>query len=319
MPTVDSRLEQLLDAQATRPPVPAERLTAAAVREDDLAVLALQSMPGPLYAIETVTLAGTKGLDARVYRPRAQPSPVLVYFHGGGFVIDAAGYDRPLRDLARTTGCLIVAPNVRLAPEHPFPAAVEDALAVMNGIAAAGVPLSGGVGPVGIAGDSSGGNLAAVATRELSREGRAPGFQVLLYPMLDATASSPSYLDFATGYGFTRDKSLWYFSQYLPAGIDRGNPRVSPLFEPDLRGLPPTLVITAECDPLRDEGERYADAIRAAGGEATSRRYRGMIHGFFQMTGLVAAAHEAQTDIANWIWSLDDHQAPAPRADPGRP
>ena len=82
--------------------------------------------------------------------------------------------------------------------------------------------------------------------------------------MLDATASSPSYLDFATGYGFTRDKSLWYFSQYLPGGIDRGNPRVSPLFEPDLSGLPPTLVITAECDPLRDEGERYADAIRAA-------------------------------------------------------
>ena len=84
--------------------------------------------------------------------------------------------------------------------------------------------------------------------------------------MLDATASSPSYLDFATGYGFTRDKSLWYFSQYLPGGIDRGNPRVSPLFEPDLSGLPPTLAITAECDPLRDEGERYADAIRAAGG-----------------------------------------------------
>jgi acetyl esterase len=143
-------------------------------------------------------------------------------------VIGAAGYDRPLRDLARATGCLIVAPNVRLAPEYPFPAAVEDALTVMNGIAAASVDLAGGVGPVGIAGDSSGGNLAAVATRELSREGRAPCFQVLLYPMLDATASSPSYLDFATGYGFTRDKSLWYFSQYLPAGIDRGNPRVSP-------------------------------------------------------------------------------------------
>lgn len=318
MPTVDSRIQQLLDAQAARPAVPVERLTAPAVREDDLAVLALQSRPGPLYAIETMSLAGTNGLDARVYRPRAQPSPVLVYFHGGGFVIGAAGYDRPLCDLARTTGCLIVAPNVRLAPEHPFPAAVEDALAVMHGIAAAGVRPAGGAGPVGIAGDSSGGNLAAVATRELSREGHAPAFQVLVYPMLDATASSPSYREFATGYGFTRDKSLWYFSQYLRAGIDRSDPRVSPLFEPDLSGLPPTLVITAECDPLRDEGERYADAIRAAGGDATSRRYRGMIHGFFQMTGLVAAAHEAQTDIANWIRSLDGHQAPAPGPDPGR-
>jgi acetyl esterase len=318
VPTVDSRIEQLLDAQAARPAVPMERLTAPAVREDDLAVLALQSRPGPLYAIETMPLAGTNGLDARVYRPRAQPSPVLVYFHGGGFVIGAAGYDRPLRDLARTTGCLIVAPNVRLAPEHPFPAAVEDALAVMHGIAAAGVRSAGGAGPVGIAGDSSGGNLAAVATRELSREGHAPAFQVLVYPMLDATASSPSYREFATGYGFTRDKSLWYFSQYLRAGIDRSDPRVSPLFEPDLSGLPPTLVITAECDPLRDEGERYADAIRAVGGDATSRRYRGMIHGFFQMTGLVAAAYEAQTDIANWIRSLDGHQAPAPGADPGR-
>ena len=306
MPTVDFRLEQLLNTQARRPAVPVDRLTAAAVREDDLDMLALQRTPGPLHAIETVTLPGTNGLDARVYRPRAQSSPMLVYFHGGGFVIGASGYDRPLRDLARTTGCLVVAPNVRLAPEHPFPAAVEDALTAMHGIAAA-VPLAGGAGPVGIAGDSSGGNLAAVATRELSREGRAPGFQVLVYPMLDATASSPSYLDFATGYGFTRGKSLWYFSQYLAAGIDRDNPRVSPLFEPDLSGLPPTLVITAECDPLRDEGERYADAIRAAGGDATSRRYLGMIHGFFQMTGLVAAAHEAQTDMANWIWSLRDH------------
>jgi acetyl esterase len=156
-------------------------------------------------------------------------------------------------------------------------------------------------GPIGILGDSSGGNLAARVTHALTREGAAPAFQVLIYPMLDATASSPSYTEFATGYGFTREKSLWYFDQYLPPGTDRRSPAVSPLFEKDLSGLPPTLVVTAECDPLRDEGERYAADLRRAGVRVETHRYAGMIHGFFQMTGVLDDARRLQADIGDWI------------------
>ena len=147
----------------------------------------------------------------------------------------------------------------------------------------------------------SGGNLAAVTTRDLTRQGTSPAFQVLIYPMLDATASSASYRELGVGYGFTKEKSLWYFGQYLPDGSDRRDPRISPLLEHDLTGLPPTLVITAEYDPLRDDGEHYARAIRNVGGPVDLRRYDGMIHGFFQMTGHVNAASQVQADIAAWI------------------
>lgn len=140
----------------------------------------------------------------------------------------------------------------------------------------------------------SGGNLAAVTTRDLTRQGTSPAFQVLIYPMLDATASSASYRELGVGYGFTKEKSLWYFGQYLPDGSDRRDPRISPLLEHDLTGLPPTLVITAEYDPLRDDGEHYARAIRNVGGPADLRRYDGMIHGFFQMTGHVNAASQVR-------------------------
>jgi acetyl esterase len=119
--------------------------------------------------------------------------------------------------------------------------------------------------------------------------------------MLDATASSASYVEFASGYGFSREKSLWYFDQYLPPEVDRRAPRVSPLFEPDLAGLPPTLIVTAECDPLRDEGEAYARNLRDAGVEVEVRRYRGMIHGFFQMTAALDAARLLHDEVAQWL------------------
>lgn len=298
MAQLDPQLQQLLahDKPATR----LSGLTAADVRDQDLAVLGLQRPPPPLQSVENVAIPVSSGLAGRLYRPVAGRLPVLVYFHGGGFVIGAAGYDQPLRELALATMCLIVAPKVRLAPEHRFPIAAEDAIACASWVHAHAEAL-GGEGPVGIVGDSSGGNLAAIVPRELTRQGIRPAFQVLIYPMLDATASSASYRELGTGYGFTREKSLWYFGQYLPTGSNRRDPRISPLFEPDLSGLPPTLVISAEYDPLRDEGESYAHAIRDAGGDAELRRYNGMIHGFIQMTGLVDAAQQVQADIAAWV------------------
>lgn len=126
-------------------------------------------------------------------------------------------------------------------------------------------------------------------------------FQVLIYPMLDATASSPSYVEFGSGYGFSREKSLWYFDQYLPTEVDRQAPRVSPLFATELSSLPPTLVVSAGCDPLRDEGEAYAEKLRQSGVEVEVRRYEGMIHGFFQMTAALEGARRLHDDLAKWL------------------
>ena len=299
---IDTEVQALLARQAGSPPTPASDLTAAAVRAADRDVLALQRVPGALHSVEDIQLPGAAGLlRARVYRPRPGRLQAVLYFHGGGFVIGPEGYDAPLRDLALASGCLIIAPECRLAPEHPFPAAYDDALAVAHSLAGADHSLGAADSSPAVAGDSSGGNLAAVATQNLSRAGRPPSFQVLIYPMLDATAGSDSYREFGTGYGFSADKSRWYYSQYLPPGTDRHDPRVSPLLVPAPRDVPPTCIVTAEYDPLRDDGERYAQVLREAGTQTDLRRYPGMIHGFFQMTGALTASRQLHADLADWM------------------
>ena len=297
---IGPEVRELLAGQPGGSPVTS--LTAAAVRAEDREVLALQRMPGALHSVEDMRVPGAEGpLRARVYRPRPGPLQAVLYFHGGGFVIGGDGYDAPLRDLALASGCLIVAPECRLAPECPFPAACDDARAVARWLADTVRDLGAAEASPAVAGDSSGGNLAALVTQDLFQAGRPPSFQVLIYPMLDATASSNSYREFSTGYGFSAAKSQWYYSQYLPPGTDRRDPRVSPVYSRCLRGLPPTLVVTAECDPLRDEGERYARALHAAGTHTDLRRYAGMIHGFFQMTGALADARQLHADLGHWM------------------
>jgi acetyl esterase len=304
MPELDPQARALLERWAATPEVPLERLTASLAREQDLAVLDEQIAPGRLHSVEDIELPAPAGvLAARVYRPRPGALQTLMYLHGGGFVLGPVGYDAPLRQLALSSGCLIVALHHRLAPEHRFPAAVEDAVAGTRWLTENARRLGGWDGPIGVAGDSSGGNLAAIVARTLTRDGLPLAFQVLIYPMLDATAGSRSYELFASGYGFSREKSLWYFDQYLPPEVDRRAPRVSPLFERDLSGLPPTLVVTAECDPLRDEAETYADKLASEGVAVESRRYPGMIHGFFQLTGVLDASREVHDHLADWLKS----------------
>jgi acetyl esterase len=311
MTPVDPQARVLLERWAATPGVPVEQLTAAAVRREDLAVLELQAAPAQLRAVDDIEVPGPAGaLTARVYRPQPGRLQTILYLHGGGFVIGPECYDAPLRQLALSSGCLLVALHYRLAPEHRFPAAVEDAVAGAGWLATHSDALGGLDAPLGVAGDSSGGNLAAVVARTVTHAGALLAFQVLLYPMLDATASSPSYDEFASGYGFSRAKSLWYFDQYLAPEVDRRAPRVSPLFESDLTALPRTLVVTAECDPLRDEGETYADSLRRAGVDVELRRYPGMIHGFFQMTAALGAAQQLPEDLGQWLKA----QSTPPRA-----
>ena len=301
MVELDPEVRELLDRWALTPAMPVSDLTADAVREDDLGVLALQRTPGELQSLEDVGIAGPAGvLLLRMYRPRPGRLHPVLFLHGGGFVIGRDGYDAPLRELALASGCLIAAPECRLAPEHPFPAAVDDARAAARWLAAEAAALGASPAAPAVAGDSSGGNLAAIVARELTRAGAPPSFQVLIYPMLDATASSASYTEFAEGYGFTSEKSQWYFDQYLPPGVDRRDPRVSPLFDPDVRELPTTLIVTAECDPLRDDGERYARALREAGVQVELDRYPGMIHGFFQMTAL-EGSRRLHRELGEWM------------------
>ena len=304
MTPADSQARALIERWDATPSVPIARLTATVVRQEDLMVLELQATPDRLHAVDDIEVPGPAGaMTARVYRPRPGLLQTVLYLHGGGFVIGPDGYDAPLRQLALSSGCLIVALSCRLAPEHRFPAATEDAIAGARWLAANAQALGGLDAAIGIAGDSSGGNLAATVVRTLTREGVPVAFQVLLYPMLDATASSASYDEFAAGFGFSREKSLWYFDQYLPPEVDRRAPRVSPLFEPDLAGLPPTLIATAEFDPLRDEGEAHADNLRRAGVDVELRRYPGMIHGFFQMTAALDTARRLHSELAQWLSS----------------
>jgi acetyl esterase len=298
----DSEARALLDRWAASPARPVEKLTAEDVRRDDLAVLDLQRTPGELYSVEDVEAPGPAGtLRVRLYRPHPGRLHPVLFLHGGGFVIGGKGYDSPLRELALASGCLIVSPECRLAPEHPFPAAVEDAETAARWLDAEAPALGAYDTHPAMAGDSSGGNLAAAVTHALSREGTPPSFQLLIYPMLDATASSVSYEEFAEGYGFSSNKSRWYFDQYLPPGLDRQAPRVSPLFDEDLSDVPATLIVTAECDPIRDDGECYARALREAGVAVELRRYQGMIHGFFQMTGALEGSRRLHGELGAWM------------------
>lgn len=237
---VDPNVRELLDRWASGPATPVGELTAEAVRADDLEVLALQRAPGRLHSVEDLAAPGPAGtLPVRVYRPCPGLLHPVLFLHGGGFVIGRDGYDAPLRELALASGCLIVSPECRLAPEHPFPTAADDALAAARWLATEAVSLGASHVSPALAGDSSGGNLAATVTHALTRAGAPPSFQVLIYPMLDATASSASYEEFASGYGFSSEKSRWYFDQYLPPEVGRRAPRVSPLFEREVADLRP--------------------------------------------------------------------------------
>jgi acetyl esterase len=304
---LDFEVRELLDRWAASPGRPVSELTAEAVREDELAVLDLQRAPGELHSIEDVEAPGPAGtLPVRVYRPRPERLHPVLFLHGGGFVIGRDGYDAPLRELALASDCLIVAPECRLAPEHRLPAAADDALAAARWLNAEAPALGASHTPPALAGDSSGGNLAATVCHALTREGTPPSFQLLIYPMLDATASSASYDEFADGYGFSSEKSQWYFDQYMPPGVDRRAPLVSPLFDRGLGDVPATLIVTAECDPLRDDGERHAETLREAGVPVELRRYRGMIHGFFQMTGALEGSRRLHRELGDWMRKTAD-------------
>ncbi|MGY1670538.1 alpha/beta hydrolase [Geodermatophilus sp. SYSU D00710] len=251
----------------------------------------------PVRSTEDVTVPGAEGdLRARVYRPEEDgPLPTVVFLHGGGWVIgDLDTHDNMVRNVCRGARAVVVAVDYRLAPEHPFPAAAEDAVAAARWLAQH-LDEFGGDGRLAVAGDSAGGNLAAVVAQTLRDDGVPMVGQLLVYPAVDAEGEYPSRVDNATGYFLEKDTMDWFYGHYAGAWQDARDARLSPLHHGDLSGLPPAVVVTAEYDPLRDEGEAYGKALEAAGVHADVLRYDGMIHGFFDM-GTVSPAAQAAID-----------------------
>lgn len=259
--------------------------------------------PTPVAEARDLRVPGPGGaLSARLYRPSGAadgPLPVLVYFHGGGWVIgDLDSHDGLCRRLAAGAGCLVLSVAYRLAPEHRFPAAVEDALAAARWAAAEAAAWGGDGARLALGGDSAGGNLAAVAAR-LLRDAGGPTLrcQLLIYPVTDLTLTRPAYARLGEGYLLGHAAMTWYVGHYL-GGADPRDPVASPLFAADLRGLPATLIVTAGYDPLAEEAAVYGDKLADAGVPVTRFHHADMVHGFLTMDGLLDAAATAAADIA---------------------
>jgi acetyl esterase len=265
------------------------------------AALRGQAPPGPEMARVQNARARAAGgvIPVRVLVPGERPRGVIVYYHGGGWVIGGID-DADLlgRELAQRTGCAVVLPGYRLAPEYRYPTAVEDSVAALRWAADHLIDIAGAPVPLIVAGDSAGGNLAAVVALRARLDGPAIAAQVLVYPVTDADFSTTSYRDPANDLLLTRESMAWFWDHYAPDPAARLHPDAAPLRAPNLSGLPPAIVVTAEHDVLRDEGELYATRLLKAGVPVTLRRFAGQMHGFFTMTGVLPGSADALEFVA---------------------
>ena len=296
---VDPQIAQLLAQAAETDARGIEELTVEEARIRGGSVTVASVPFEEVAEVRDVAVGSEPSLPARFYRPRAGTLPLLVYFHGGGWVVGSVALsDNFCRAIANASGCAVLSVEYRLAPEHRYPAAADDAYAATQWAAEHASEL--GIDPkrLAVSGSSAGGNLAAVVCL-MARERGGPkiALQLLLVPVTDHDFTRASYDANVTGKGLTRAGMEWFWDHYEPDPHRRDEPRASPLRAKDLRGLPPALFVVAECDPLRDEGAAYAERLRQAGVPVTYREYAGMVHGFMSWSSVVPTAARAFTEV----------------------
>ncbi len=309
MPSLHPQIVQVLEAMAKAELRPIEELTPAEARAQmEATARSRKAEPLPVAQVEERTIPGPAGqIPLRLYWPNAVAGedkvgalPAILYYHGGGHVIGSLDtHDLVARNLCAGAAALVASVDYRMGPEHKFPAAVDDLFAALQWVHQHAADLGADPGRFGVHGDSAGANLAAVVAL-LARDAGGPRLrlQSLVYPVGDYTLSGASYGKYAQGYGaLTKDAMAWFGRHYLRSPVDAEDWRASPLRAPNLAGVAPAIVITAECDVLHDDGESYAAALRDAGVPVEYREYPGMIHGFFGMVPLVDDAMAAQRQV----------------------
>lgn len=299
---LDPQAKAVIDMMNSMNMPPFSALTPVEARKQTSEMRLLRAAnPEPVAKVEDRKIPGPGGqIPIRVYTPQGSgPFPVLAYYHGGGWVIgDIESHDGLCRSLTNAARCVTVSIDYRLAPEAKFPTPVDDCYAATLWIAENAAALGGNANRVAVGGDSAGGNLAAVISI-LARDRKKPkiAFQLLIYPATDLTCSAPSHRT-NTEYILTPEDIRWFTGHYLRSDADRKNPLASPAFEPNLAGLPPALIVTAELDPLRDEAEDYGRKLREAGVPVQVSRYEGMVHGFVSMADMLDKGRQGIAECA---------------------
>lgn len=301
--SLDPQVQGLLEMMAAAGGPPLSTMSVEEARAGLIGMAALSGEPQAVGKVEDRVIPGPDGqIPVRIYTPEGTgPFPLLVFFHGGGWVLgNIDSHDAVCRALTNAADCITISVDYRLAPEYKFPAAPEDCYAATRWAADNASSCNGDATRIAIGGDSAGGNLTAVvALMARDRGGPKLVYQLLMYPVTDHyTLNTPSYQANSEGYFLTKNDMIWFWDLYVSSEDDTKHPHASPLQAQDLSNLPPAMVITAEYDPLRDEGEIYADRLREAGNQVTAKRYHGMIHGFVSFSGMVDQGKQAIEDAA---------------------
>jgi acetyl esterase len=299
---LDPQVKAYLDQQAALDAPPRYTLPVPVAREQTRQAALLWGRPAPVASIQDRIIAGPGGeLPLRIYTPAGTaPFAALVYFHGGGWVVGSIETHETLCcALANKAGCVVVSVDYRLAPENKFPAALEDCYAATEWFRASAAAFQVDPNLIAVGGDSAGGNLAAAVCLQAREKALPLVYQLLIYPIAGYyNPGTPSYHENASGVGLSRPEMIWFIDAYLASPAQARNPLAFPLEAVNLIGLPPALIITAEYDPLRDEGEQYAHKLQQAGVEITLKRYNGLIHNFIRMGSLFEQAEQAQSFAA---------------------
>lgn len=301
-PQVEALLRRIKDAGRS----PFWQGTAKEARTTSSLMRMLFGDAPPLHRVEDRVIdADTGPVPVRIYTPSEKPAGAIVYFHGGGWVVGSVtDYDAFTATLAKRTDCVVISVDYRLAPEYPYPAPLHDAMAALDWVAThAESGLGVQPGNLIVAGDSSGANLATVAVRHHNARpvARHYDYQVLAYPVTAADFDTASYRDFAEGHLLTRADMMWFWDQYAPDPALRNDPDLSPLLAESLVGCPPALILVAALDPLKDEGERYADKLRQDGIPVETVCCEGLVHGFLSMVHVASGAARAFDRIVDEI------------------